>query len=172
MKILISMLVMVVAIAVAESALGSIFEISHVKPDFFLLAAILLGMQRGPGSAALWGVMLGLVQDSLSGGVIGMNFITKPVVGAAMGLLRSKMDFANPNTQTLAGLGASLADGLMLAALVNGFHPAKAVSWSLYRIVIPGAVYNALLLPLLVPVGRYFASRLAGLKRRQVKLVQ
>jgi rod shape-determining protein MreD len=140
-------------LVVLQSVMGRHLEIYHVKPDFFLISVILVAMGRGSGPATLWGAVLGLVQDVLSGGVIGLNFLTKPAVGYAVGLLRGRLDFDNPNTQTLATLSAAAAEGLVLAVLLSAYHPSKPVGWSLYSFVLPGAVYNGLLVPLLIAAG-------------------
>jgi rod shape-determining protein MreD len=159
-------------LVVLQSVMGRHLEVYHVKPDFFLISVLLVAMRRGSTPAALWGAVLGLVQDVLSGGVIGLNFLTKPAAGYAVGLLRARLDFDNPNTQTLVTLSAAAAEGLALAVLLNAYHPAKPVTWSLYSFVLPGAVYNGLLVPLLLAAGGLAGRWQEEWRRRSSRLAE
>jgi len=159
-------------LVVTQTVVGSFVEVYSVKPDFFLISVLILAMRRGAGSAVLWGAILGLVQDALSGGVVGFNFLTKPAVGCVIGLLRPKLDFGNPNSQTLTVLAATLAEGLVLSMLLSAYHPSKEMSWSLSRIFLPEAVYNSLIAPLLIASGDALRAWLEKWRRRQASLVE
>ncbi len=153
-------------LVVLQTVVGDGLEILRVKPDFFLISVFLVAMSSGARTAAAWGGVVGLVQDALSGGVIGLNFLTKPVAGYAVGMLRPKLDFGNPNTQTLTTLGVGLAEGLALAVLLSAYQPEKSVSWTMYRIILPQSVYNSLLVPLVVPAVRFLRRWLEELEKR------
>ena len=159
-------------LAVMQTYVGGSLEVFRIKPDFFLISVFLVAMGRGAKTGALWGAVLGLVQDVLSGGVIGLNFLTKPAVGYAVGMLRSKLDFGNPNTQTLTTLGVGLAEGLVLSVLLSAYQPEKALSWTMYRIILPQSVYNSLLVPLVLPAVRLFRRWVEALEASPSRLAE
>ncbi len=138
-------------------------EIRHIKPDFFLLAVLMIGMRKGYTAGTFWGMGLGFIQDIYSGGILGFNFLTKGVTGYSVGQLCNRLDFDNPNTQVVVTLLATLAEGLVYSIIVQAFYPPKEILVSFYRAVFPVAVYNSLLIPLwpLVSQGaeRYFRRR-------------
>ena len=160
------------AIAAAQVVLVPGIEIYHIKPDLFLVSVVIVAMRMGSGSGMVWGACAGLVQDALSGGIIGFNFLSKPVTGFVVGLLRNKLDFQNPNTQSLVTLSASLGEGLVLSVLVSAYHPGKDVLWSLAQVVLPLGVYNAIVLPLVLLAARVGSAVEQELRRRESRLAQ
>lgn len=160
------------AVAVVQVVLLPGIEIYHVKPDLFLLSVVIVAMRMGSGNGMIWGAFAGLVQDSLSGGIVGFNFLSKPVTGFVIGLLRNKLDFDNPNTQALVTLSASLGEGAVLAVLVSAYHPGKDVLWSLGQVILPLGIYNAVVMPLLILAGRIGAAVEQELRRRESRLAE
>ena len=62
-------------------------SIHGIKPDLGLIVVYLIGFQRGTREGVVMGVLIGLLMDSFSGGVWGMNLLTKPIIGGWAGLL-------------------------------------------------------------------------------------
>jgi rod shape-determining protein MreD len=159
-------------IAVAQTVAAPSFEIYHVKPDLFLISVILVAMRRGGGSALAWALAAGAVQDALSGGIIGFNLFSKPVTGFVVGLMRDKLDFANPNTQTVVTLFASLAEGAVLSILLYAYQPAKSALWTFSQVVVPLSAYNSLVMPLVILAERAVGTVAAELRRRESRFAQ
>jgi rod shape-determining protein MreD len=122
--------------------------------------------------AFVWGAAAGAFQDALSGGIVGFNLITKPMVGISVALVREKLDFNNPNTQTVVTLVAAAAEGILLAVLLNAYQPSKDLLWSIPSIVIPGAVYNSLIIPFVLLAEGSLRTSLAQLKHRPARLTE
>ena len=158
-----------VVLVVLQVALGSHLEIEQVKPDFFLLSVLLVAMGRGSFAAILWGAAAGLVQDVLSAGIIGFNVLTKPALGYGVGLLRSRLDFDNPNTQTLITFLATLAEGMVLSLMLYAYHPANSFSTSFTTLVVPEAVYNAIIIPLAAMAALWAKRHFSGRHRRALR---
>jgi rod shape-determining protein MreD len=156
-------------LVVLQVALGRHLEIEHVKPDFFLLSVLLVAMGRGSFAAVVWGAVAGLVQDVLSGGIIGFNVLTKPALGYGVGLLRSRLDFLNPNTQTLLTFLATLAEGVVLSMMLNAYHPANSFSTSFTTMVVPEALYNAIIIPFAAPLALWAKHYFSGWHRRSLR---
>jgi rod shape-determining protein MreD len=156
-------------LVVLQVALGSHLEVEQVKPDFFLLSVLLVAMRRGSFAAIVWGVAAGLVQDVLSAGIIGFNVLTKPALGYGVGLLRSRLDFDNPNTQTLLTFLATIAEGVVLSLMLYAYHPSNSFSTSFTTMVVPEAVYNAIIFPLAVSVALWAKHYFSGWRRRSLR---
>lgn len=94
-----------------------------MRPDLLLATATGVALLAGPGPAIAAGLLIGLVQDSFSGGLMGMNGFSKPLVAFVVARAR-----AQPPLDTRLGvpvlfLFAAVADLLILWALgaVAGF---------------------------------------------------
>jgi rod shape-determining protein MreD len=122
----------------------------NVVPDLFLLSVIFAAMRADGGPLMIWACTAGLFQDVLSGGIIGMNVLSKPLTGMAVMLFRTKLDFRNPNTQAAVALLASLADGLLISILTNAYLPDRNALETVSQYVVPAAVLNGILFPLLL----------------------
>ena len=124
--------------------------IFEVVPDLFLLSVVLAAMRADGGPLMIWAFTAGLFQDVLSGGIVGMNVLSKPLTGMAVMLFRWKLDFRNPNTQAMVALLATLADGLILAILTSAYLPYRNALGTVSQYVVPTAVLNGILFPLLL----------------------
>jgi len=145
-------------IVVFQSTAVHSLAVHHVRPDLFLVSVLLIAMRRGVTTAVLWGTPAGFFQDLLSGGLVGFNLLSKPAVGLAVGLLREKLDFGNPNTQSAVTLAAAVAEGVLLSLLVEAYQPQKGAVWTITRVVLPSALYSAVVLPLVPQAGRLAVS--------------
>ena len=65
-----------------------------VTPDFFLATAAAVALLAGPGPAIGFGLFAGLLQDSFSGGLLGMNGFSKPLVVFAVARAREQPPLA------------------------------------------------------------------------------
>lgn len=61
------------------------------KPDVMLLTTVFLGLHRGGIAGLVGGFALGLVQDALSGGLLGLNALLKGLIGRSTGGLKIGM---------------------------------------------------------------------------------
>lgn len=121
-------------------------------PDFVLLSVVLVAMRAGGTTMMLWAVAAGLFQDVLSGGIIGMNTLSKPLAGTFVMLVRWKLDFRNPNTQSMVAFLATLADGLFLSFLVNAYLPARDIPGTVLGDILPASAMNGIIFPLFLTV--------------------
>ena len=71
---------------VLQTTLFRIF--GSVAPDLILLTAVYCGLRFGKLSGIQIGAFSGLVQDALSYGLLGINFLSKGLIGFLTGYLR------------------------------------------------------------------------------------
>jgi rod shape-determining protein MreD len=86
--------------------------------DLALICSVFYGFTLGrPVASILIGSALGLMQDSLSGAVVGTNGFSKTVIGYLAASAVSKFAVDQPVTRIFALFLFSLADGLLVTML-------------------------------------------------------
>ena len=122
-----------------------------VTPNLLLLVVITLAFVEGSSAGATVGFIAGLLMDLLSTGPIGAWALVMSVVGYLSGSLRRNL-FAEGwlAPVTVGIITALVADfAYLLVVTVIGVGPAF---WpALGRLVLPRAVYNAVLVMLVYP---------------------
>lgn len=111
-----------------------------VYVDLPLLVTIFFAMaRRSPIAGLFTGAIIGLAQDMLGHGMIGMYGIAKTVVGYAASSLGVKLDLENPGARLLVTLGFYLVHWVVYftvaRALVNMAQP-----WSWAHGILAGLV--------------------------------
>ena len=109
----------VVAAFLLQTAVWPLTVGDGVTPDFLLATAAAVALLAGTGPAIGFGLVTGLLQDSFSGGLLGMNGFSKPLVVFLAARARER-----PPLDTRAGipvllLFAAAADLAILWALVK-----------------------------------------------------
>jgi len=97
--------------------------ISVVLPDWFvdgldlpLIITIHVAMTRGKVPGMMTGVVIGYVQDAMSGGVLGFNGVSKVIAGYMGGYLKEKFFVRSMALRT-----ASVAGAVFIALLAKVF---------------------------------------------------
>lgn len=140
-----------VAALVLQVMLAPHLSIAGVTPNFPLLVVITLAFVEGPSAGALTGFSAGLVLDLLGQGPIGAWALVFTVTGYTAGMLQENLFaegwLAPVTVAIIAGLVADFSYLLLLTVI--GVGPAF---WqSLGRVVLPRALYNAVLVMLAYP---------------------
>jgi rod shape-determining protein MreD len=111
--------------------------------DLVLIVVVFAALNRGP-VAGLWtGTLAGLLQDALSGGVIGVSGLTKTIIGVLAGLAGSRFILGTVWHRLAVLAGASFVHAfcyLGIYALIGPDGPAGPVG-----IVVIQAAVNALI---------------------------
>src|SRR6195256_4668969 len=76
----------VVGGSVAHATLTPMISVAGVTPDLPLIMVILLALRRGPEFGCMAGFVTGLLQDAAGGGLIGVQAMTKAVIGFVIGI--------------------------------------------------------------------------------------
>ena len=135
----------VVGGGVAHATLAPALSIAGVTPDLPMIVVVLLALHRGPETGCVAGFAAGLLQDAAGGGLIGVQALTKAVVGFVIGIAGSRLRVAQPLVQVPGLVILSVAEGLARFALLKLFHfPAPFGELMLY-VVLPQALYNGFL---------------------------
>ena len=84
--------------------------------DWLLIAVVHQALRSGLRRSVLLGASAGLIQDGLSGGIIGLHAFSKTVVAAIIAGFGSFIVVRGALYQGIVSGGAALGDGLIVAA--------------------------------------------------------
>jgi rod shape-determining protein MreD len=130
---------------VAQATVVPALRIGDVAPDLPLILVVLLALRRGPEIGGVAGFAMGLLQDAAGGGLIGVQALTKALVGFAVGALAGGLRGTQPLVQVPGLALLTIVEGLVRFGLLKLLHfPAPFGELMLY-VVLPQALYNGFL---------------------------
>jgi len=124
---------------------------------------VLLALRRGPELGCGAGFAMGLLQDAAGGGLIGVQALTKALVGFAVGALAGDLRGTQPLVQVPGLALLTIVEGLVRFGLLKLFHFSAPFGELMLYVVLPQALYNGFLGAALV-----FALVWVNTHRRQV----
>ena len=125
--------------------LAPALRVADVAPDIPLLVVLLLALRRGPEFGGLAGFAAGVLQDAATGGLIGVQALTKGIVGFAIGNLGSRFRVTQPLVQVPGLVLLSIVEGLGRYVVLKLFHFPAAFGELMTYVVLPQALYNGFL---------------------------
>jgi len=159
-----------VGITLAGLILRSVFprvlSFAWAAPDFLLLLVVYNAMFRGLERGGITGFLVGLVQDLYVGRFIGLNALSKCVVGVLAGALSKSIFKENmwvPVINVLVG-------SVLGMAIVFIFGHLAGARWYIGNIVYQGLfeiVFNVCLVPFTYGPFFHFADRRLKLKEKE-----
>lgn len=127
-------------------------SVGGVVPDVPVILVVLLGLRRGPEVGCLLGFALGLAEDVLAGGPLGLHALSKAVLGFLSGGLPRWFLVGRPAVPIVAAVLATIVDGALRFTLLQFFHYPAPFGEVLARVILPQAGYNGLLAALCLAV--------------------
>jgi rod shape-determining protein MreD len=130
---------------VAQATLAPALRIGDVAPDLPLIVVVLLALRRGPEFGCVAGFAAGLLQDAAGGGLIGVQALTKALVGFGVGAMAGGLRVTQPLVQVPGLALLTVLEGLVRFGLLKLFHFPVPFGELMLYVVIPQAVYNGFL---------------------------
>lgn len=130
------------ACASAQAALLGPVSVGGVRPDLFLLLVFFLSPRVNPEVATIQGFVIGLCQDALSGGPLGLRAFTYTFLGFVTAWLSHDLYTEKPLAQFWLLLAGAAGAGVLTFALLTffvGFLPLLPA----LGVIAPEAVYTA-----------------------------
>lgn len=125
--------------------------------DLPLIIVVHIALTRGKGSGMMSGLVLGYVQDALSGGALGFNGLAMIVAGFTGGFLREKFFVQSTAHRSISVAGAVLAFLLAKVATLALFaQPYPPLLSAPFLWALAGNTASAMLIHVLL--GRFEAS--------------
>ncbi|HAK56438.1 MAG: rod shape-determining protein MreD [Vicinamibacterales bacterium] len=113
-----------VAVAIAfalalQTTLARYLVGSGSRIDLVLVAVVYVAMTTGPVTAILSGAIGGIVQDALSGGIIGVGGLAKTLVGFAVAMLSTQIIIVRPLPRFVVFVAATLVHAMAFLGLYS-----------------------------------------------------
>jgi rod shape-determining protein MreD len=141
-----------VALALAlQTTLAKLLVGGSAAIDLVLVAVISVALTTGPVGGMLAGSMAGLIQDSLSTGVLGIGGLAKSVIGFLAGAISQQFILTSALPRFLMFVGATVAHAALFMGLNVGLglrafpSPWKAVASQAVGNAVVGMVAFALI---------------------------
>src|SRR5687768_17911255 len=95
----------------AHATMGPALRIADVAPDIPLIVVVLLALRRGPEFGCAAGFVAGLLQDTATGGLIGVQALTKAIIGFVIGAAGGRLSVTQPLVQVPGLVLLTIAEG-------------------------------------------------------------
>jgi rod shape-determining protein MreD len=137
-----SLLFMAFGGSLAQSSVVPSWSIGGVTPDLPLILTALIALRRGPETGCMVGFASGLFQDAASGGLLGVQALSRALAGFAMGLLPGRLWVSHPLVQIPGLMIVTIAEGLVRFGLLQLFHYPARLGELFVHVILPQALYN------------------------------
>jgi rod shape-determining protein MreD len=129
----------------AQATLAPALRIADVSPDIPLIVVVLLALRRGPEFGCAAGFIAGLLQDVAAGGLIGLQALTKALVGFGLGMVGGRLRVTQPLVQVSGLVVLTMAEAVVRFALLQLFRFPAPFGEMMVYVALPQAVYNGFL---------------------------
>jgi rod shape-determining protein MreD len=129
----------------AQVTVAPALRIGDVLPDLPLIVVVLLALRRGPEFGCLAGLAAGVLQDAAGGGLIGVQGLTKALVGFVIGTVGAELRVTQPLVQVPGLAVLTVVEGLLRFGLLKLFHFEAPFGELMLYVVLPQALYNGFL---------------------------
>ena len=129
--------------AVGQAVLLNPLSIGGVRPDCFLLLVFFLSQRLTPEAATLQGFLIGLTQDALSGGPLGLRAFTDSLLAFLAACLSRDLYTETPLAQFGLLFAGSTGAGILSLALFLFFFGVVSPVPAVLRVIIPEAACTA-----------------------------
>ena len=132
-----------------QTSLMSLFSVGGVTLDLALILTVYCGVLL-KGDRGIWvGFAIGLIQDCLSGSLLGVNTLSKSIIGFTFSTLKDKLMVVGFVPISVILLAASFFDGLVYYLVLTTLLKAQIPFSFLFSTLPAYAMYNALVGPIL-----------------------
>jgi len=132
-----------------QSTALNILVISGIKPDLVLIVVCYISLRWEEEVGTCLGFLLGFLQDVLSVGILGTNALTKTLFGYLCKKAERRLNTRNPVVQMLLIFLFSLMEGFFFLVVLQIFHLNRGIHETIVELILPEAVYNMILTPIL-----------------------
>ena len=135
-----------------------LFSVGGVVPDLALIWVVYCGVRFSKNIGIGSGIATGILQDSLSGGLLGVNTLSKSFIGLFFSALKDKIFVEGVIPVAFFLTLSSLFDGLVFYLSMNTVLGGEVATSFLYQSLPAYSLYNGIAGPVL-----FFAlNRLEG----------
>jgi rod shape-determining protein MreD len=126
-------------------------------PDLCLLATVAVAYEDGPDTGAMFGFFSGLATDLFLASPLGVSALTFAIIGYLVGVFQSGLLRPSGWVAPMLGGLAGLAGGALFVVVASIAGEDGLLNGHSVKIIVVAAIYDALLAPLIFPIGRWAA---------------
>ena len=138
----------VICLFAAQTTWLELFSFGGITPDLALIWVVYCGVRFSREGSIGVGISIGLIQDSLSGGLLGVNTLSKGLVGYFFSTLKNKIFVEGIIPIGLFLILSSVFDGLIFYFSMGTILKGEVAPRFLYQLLPVYSIYNALIGPL------------------------
>ncbi|MGM0501045.1 MAG: rod shape-determining protein MreD [Bacillota bacterium] len=152
-------------IAVIIQSLAVLPEFAFgIHPDLLLIVLTMGAINYGKTAGGVLGFTAGLLQDWFSGGLFGIHAVSKTITGYLCGFLKNHIYQDHFLTPPVITVLATIVNQLLILFFTNLLLEVTVLKQLLITIIIPLAIYNAIISLLFYPLISKLESLLARRK--------
>jgi len=138
----------VIAVLVAEMHWPNRLLFGQAKPDLLLLLVLYFAFSDGPAKAMGIGLVVGALEDMLSGGPFGLSVFCKVLIGYTVGVLSGRLVTEHPVVMTAVAFLSTICQAILRVLLSFLYLNHVPVRFMFLEVGVPMAFYNSVLAPL------------------------
>ena len=116
MKTAVSVFVIVAALAL-QTSLAGLLAGGSIAVNLVLVAVVYLALSYGAVTGLLAGMLGGIAQDALAGGIVGLGGMTKTLIGFAVGVLGAQFNLSTTVPRMVMFVAATFVHQLVFESL-------------------------------------------------------
>jgi hypothetical protein len=132
-------------VVLAQATFSTFLSINGIQPDLCFVLACAIGFLSGEYKGLLIGLTVGLFQDLLAPGGIGLNMILKGLAGALAGITTHTISTVTGPAVLVVTLALSLGCGLASLVVAYPVVDALVLLYSFSSVILPHGFYNSVL---------------------------
>jgi len=134
-------------------------EIAGIRPDLLVAFVVYLGWMRGPIAGTSGGFIVGLLQDLDAPGPLGLNALSKSLVGFLVAKAGFRVHRSNLGVRFAFFFVAMLVHDIVYFAFATSGDLGKFF-FQMIRVALPSAVYTAAIVLLILTLVESVSRRL------------
>jgi rod shape-determining protein MreD len=140
-SLLLPILVGYVALALQATLVPHV-GIADIRPDLPIVATVMIALGRGAGAGTTAGFLIGLGQDLTNPAFLGLNALSKSLLGYGLGTLRERFDAGTMVTHVAVLFVATIAHDLLYLTIYMRLVLSEMMLALVTR-TLPTALYTA-----------------------------
>jgi len=134
----------IASVFIVQTTFLHYFSFYGFQPDLILVTVLYFGIRSDDDKGVYLGAFLGLVQDILSYGLLGLNFFTKGLIALLVSDLRNNVMTSNFLARFTLIFASAVFEGLLTLLIFKVFLPQEAVFRIFSGFVLGRALYCSL----------------------------
>lgn len=141
---------MIVSVIIIQTSFVHSLSVYGIYPDLILILTLYFAFKSEENKGVVIGASLGLLQDILSSGLLGLNFFTKGLIAFFIKDVRNNIAIDYPVSQITIIFSSAFLEGILTLIILKIFFPHEYIFKIFSGVVLYRAVYCSLIgVPLL-----------------------